>query len=902
VTAGAWTVAPGFAVRVAGLPATALAALRFEQSFALAKELTDLGDWLAAEGASVSETLHGVIAGADAPALRPRLIGLRRALYRVRFPSKGECAPAVMALLPPDVQEAVTAWLERFSDLQAGRRRLDALLAEEAAAKREALLLAAEHPGFRRALSQASPALFDELEKWRQAPQRTPSAKMQQRLANYLSRAAAKTSPYSTFTVSGLGAWTERGDGVRLHPSGDPACVIELDGAYLEGVRRALAVHPQLLPAACVRLNASATPAGERLAFIGPPPAEAIVTIDPSPVRRCIDALQRLNEPTAGDLADHLQAATGATRAGTIRHIRSLVDAGLVQANAPVSDNSVDPMGELGSWVAAQPPDGALGAIVPLIADVRRELRRDVPIGDVDGHKVRLHRLQASMRRLGAELGLPSGSSGALRGASGPAGGAPQPALHESAIAGGRLATCSLHRWQPALDDLDVVRRFLALFDAKLPTRLELGTWMRDRFGSGQSVPFLQLYRKVQEEVALQRRGVPVPGAPDLARWTGAIASPRSPAPETAPTSRLALLAALQSEARAAVLSCGDDDGIVRVDPVVLAKLVSSWPEWVRPPASVACYVQPMPCEDTDDLRLVLNVVHGGHGRGLGRLRHLVRQAHGTDPLPQDLDGSAGRVVLAELGGLHASTLNARAASTFYEVEYPFTVSERPASQRIRLGDLSAVHDAACDLVTLRAASPQGQVVPLHLGMSADFLLPPAARFLERAFGAAYLVHPSMLPLAPPGQYWRPGEIVRSPRIEVGHVVVQRARWFVPAHAVPSRAAGETDGTFLLRLLAWLRREELPTACFVRAWGDDLRGEQAKTRKPMYIDFASGFLTGLFEREVRNAKLVLFDEALPSPADAFLTERASDPHDPSLDDRRVIELMVQIGDADASDG
>ena len=64
MTAGAWTVAPGFAVRVAGMPVTALAALRFEQSFALAKELTDLGDWLAAEGASVSETLHGVIADA----------------------------------------------------------------------------------------------------------------------------------------------------------------------------------------------------------------------------------------------------------------------------------------------------------------------------------------------------------------------------------------------------------------------------------------------------------------------------------------------------------------------------------------------------------------------------------------------------------------------------------------------------------------------------------------------------------------------------------------------------------------------------------------------------------------------------------------------------------------------
>src|SRR5439155_10458868 len=139
------------------------------------------------------------------------------------------------------------------------------------------------------------------------------------------------------------------------------------------------------------------------------------------------------------------------------------------------------------------------------------------------------------------------------------------------------------------------------------------------------------------------------------------------------------------------------------------------------------------------------------HGRGLSRVRHLVRQAHGIDPLPQDLDATDGPFVLAELGGLHGSTLNARVASTFYELEYPFTVSERPGSQRIRLGELTAAHDPDEDLVTLHAASPEAQVVPLHLGMSADFLLPPAARFLERAFGAAYLVHPSMLPLAPPG-------------------------------------------------------------------------------------------------------------------------------------------------------
>jgi hypothetical protein len=117
---------------------------------------------------------------------------------------------------------------------------------------------------------------------------------------------------------------------------------------------------------------------------------------------------------------------------------------------------------------------------------------------------------------------------------------------------------------------------------------------------------------------------------------------------------------------------------------------------------------------------------------------------------------------------------------------------------------------------------------------------------------------------------------------------VQRTRWFVPTTLVPTRAPGEADADFLLRLLGWLRGRGLPTACFVRAWGDDLRGDRAKSRKPLYIDFASLFLVGLFEREVRASTLVLFDEALPAPADAPCPPGAPP---------RVTELVIEISDA-----
>src|SRR5262249_42524773 len=276
------------------------------------------------------------------------------------------------------------------------------------------------------------------------------------------------------------------------------------------------------------------------------------------------------------------------------------------------------------------------------------------------------------------------------------------------------------------------------------------------------------------------------PAAADLWTTRGPAALPLAPPKvENLRLDRLHLLDKLQAQARETALGCPGPDGVVRVDPGVLIGLVATWPEWITAPDSVGYYVQPYWSGQT--LGLVFNTAHGGHGRGRSRLRHFISRATAAGGTPEPWRPHApssgtnhhqerarpSGPVLAELSGTFSSTVNVRLPTLSYEIDYPFTVSGRPQAQQIPLHDLNVVHDPRTDLVSLFSTRLGTQVLPRHLGMLADFILPPAAQLLVRAFGGAGLMHASMPPLIrmdwmQPSQPDEPGEIVRNPRVEVG--------------------------------------------------------------------------------------------------------------------------------------
>ncbi|WP_214326882.1 lantibiotic dehydratase [Nonomuraea sediminis] len=770
------TAAPDVAVRRCGLPAAALRSLRWEESHALVLRLLAEGGRLSAEGERLAEELTGVVGELDGSALRPVVIGLRRALHARRTPK--EWNAEVRAALPEGIARRIEEWTRAMAAHGHELARLPGLVERESAAKQDELRAIAADPGFRRGLALAGPELAAELDRWIADPARTPKPQKLIRLAKYVARAAAKTSPYSMFTGTGPALW---GDSESVH-----------DTELLPVLEPAGHPRPETLPA-LVRLNPSATVIGDRVEFVGPPPDEPLVGLGlTDAVRACLRAVEGTDWTTLDDLA----AALGADHASVARFAGALLRAGLLEPHP------------------AEPARDDLAQAQHTTDPARfRRLLADIP-GE----------------------------------------------LHEVAVSTTPMATLRHDRWQERLHDLDVVRRWLAVFDAKTPMRLAVADLLHKRYGTAPKVPFLTLHRLVQEAVAASD--------PELstflaAAWTQPLAGSSLPLVRE--------LDRFRAEARTLALSAEDATGTSRVPIEALEAQLAERPAWIATPRSSACYVQVA----GDDL--VLNVIHGGHGRALRRLDHLIERASGLTVAPPLLEDPEG-AVYAELTGSLGSTLNNRPPSTLHQIDYPHSPAAGPGENRLPLRDLHVVIDPATGLPALWSDRLGLQVVPLHLGMAAEFQLPPAARFIERVFGPGYLLHPSSPPLIRLDRV--PGTVTRYPRVEAGRVVVQRRRWLSPAADLPMRAKGEGDAAFLLRLAAWLGEHGIPERTFVRAWPEQTGAGQDKARKPLYLDLGDLFLVKVFERQVRGCAFALFEEALPDPLDV---------------QDRVTEYLVEVG-------
>jgi hypothetical protein len=872
-------------VRVAGLPLTSLDRLRFEDSFGLAGDIVRLRDRLGTAGSALSEALYPVIGGLTGPAGKPGLVGLRRALHQVRLPGSREWNPLTRAALPADVLGQVTAWIADLERHNRMRAELAGVLSAETEKKQEILRDESGHPGFRRALSQASSSLSAELAKWLADEDHKPRRQALARLAKYMARAAMKTSPYSTFTVTGAGTWTQDGPATAFSRA-QVAGVLELDGFLLQQLSRLLCLDPLLSPFLPVRVAPSLTRTGDRVTFTGPPPREPIVSMPAAPaVLACLRILANGSAVPFGQLRDQLAGTSG--KAAVDRFLNALLDAGLLEWQMPFHDQAMDPLGDLAHWVMAHGGQHFAGAVTR-IGRVREQLRALVPVEDVDGQVARQNELERAVIDLGTHVGMPLV----------PGEGQASFAFRENAVFTSPVVQCALPQWQPALDDLDRVRRWLAPFDVGLPLRVALGQFVGERFGQGASVPLLAVHRAIQETVSAGISPEQSDAAQEIARFFDTSPLRQMDGHFESPLARLRELERVRAQARAALLGTGD--GAV-VDPGALDRLTADWPQWIAPPASLACYVQQF---QGDDMNLVLNSAHTGHGRGRSRSSRLILDANGTVPPIDIRDGEPGSPVYAELGGLAISALNRRTASLPYEIDYPLATSSRPVDERIPLGELTVVHDPARQLVRLFSPALGREVRSLHVGMMSDFLLPPVARLLVQAFGATHYVHPGIPLLSTHTDTVATDRVTHHRRVTVGRVVVQRARWHVPMDQFPLRDKGETADAHLLRLRGWLHGQSIPAQCFVRAWAGDLTGAEDstegwekwvfdKSRKPVYVDFANVYLVMALDQMLRDpVPVVILEEALPSRADAL---------SPETGDPRVTEFVVEISGKEHGD-
>ncbi|MGW3041127.1 lantibiotic dehydratase [Kitasatospora sp. NPDC001159] len=518
------TVAPTFGVRVAGLPATVTERLVDKRLRHALLATAHTATELTARAAALSDRCHAVIGALPDPAAKPKLVALRRRVHQLRDTSRLLADPLVAAALGEELAADVAEFGHSVGRYRAERAELPALLAEAERAVTADLREIGNHPRFDQGLAHASPTL-------REVLRRRPGRGELIRLAVYVARAAVKTSPFSTFTASGLGRFVPDGPALRWTATASARSVVELDLAALVplAAERAGASRTR------VAVNPSARVVSGAVQFLGPAPREELLSLPlTASLRHCLRAAAArptLAELTAGLPAPPEQAAG---------YLRSLLAAGLLLARSDLDEHGPDPLGQL-------------TRCAPELAPVRETLRA---YAHADG---------SGRAALGATLSerlAPLGVTGRLR-----------DVVTEQSVIPGVVVEAGLPSWQAALDDLALACRLLAVFDHTLPFKLAVASFVRERFGARTPVPFDRFYAELVRGGREAMRLHPAAVAFAATGLTGTLAA--------SPIAEVRRLVGLIGEVRRSL-----------PDRRRIARVLDALPAWVRPVGSVAVYAQ----------------------------------------------------------------------------------------------------------------------------------------------------------------------------------------------------------------------------------------------------------------------------------------------------------------------
>ncbi|MFD8004148.1 lantibiotic dehydratase [Streptomyces mirabilis] len=851
-----YVLGPAAVVRLAGSPVAALDGLRCARSWHTAQELVRLRAEITDATGALSDLLHAAIGAAGDGELKARLVAVRRAVHRGR-----RVDPARLADVPADVLTPVREWTARVAERDRLLAALPGWLEEDWAASYESLRDAARVPAFQLGLVHANPDMFLTLRKWF-GTGRAPQRQSVLRLAQYLARSAAKTSPYSTFTSSGLAAWGRADDIVEW--SGRlaegrlvAATATEISVGSLHRIARALCERPEFVGGCRVRINPSATATDGALVFLGRRPVEYVHTLALTPtLRRVMELTTR--ESTLDDLRGRLRALASDGHQADV-FLRRLVALGLLELVPPLADQTPDPVADLRAWLHAHRQPGlerldrtlhgvheALSTYPTITAPADRVAVRDAVIRGLDTalREVGDH-AHANNPKLAKEFARYS--------------------FYENAVYPGTTAVLDRRSWQPLLDDLDAVRTLLGLIGPDLPFKLTLGSLFQSRYPDGVEVPLLVFYRDVLAEQSAGAGSDPAPAGPS------ALAHSRFAGPDSPVEAVRELYRLRTASKRLLGERTPDRDGVVRVRPEEVRALAETWPDWVRTPTSVAVYCQL--ADAAHGPELVVNSIGCGFGRGRNRVRQILDVLDLRADLPAEpgLAASRGDVLFAEFEAVARSAVNVRKPGVRLVVDYPGVRSVREADDLLPVNDLYVRRgdDGLLALVSRRLGK---RICPVHPGLGADRLLPPAARFMLEAFGESntwFGAHTELRMTSDP----RADNGVRHlPRLMVGNVVLRRAMWMTRADRLPRRADATTDAAWMLRMAGWLAEHGIPERCFVTvldpaALGQGENGQgPSNDTKPNYVDFASMLLLlGLERRLAEPNAIVQISEMVPDP-------------------------------------
>ncbi|MFD3664671.1 lantibiotic dehydratase [Streptomyces sp. NPDC058659] len=786
--------------RVGGLPTEALDLIGSATRRAIA-EAADAHAELERRRPAVEDACFPLVPLLDDEVpLRRQVLAAKRAAHRLRaLPWGDELPPRIAELAGPEAAAGFRGWQAAVRLRDEAARRLDVLLAEDRAAAPAALAGHLADPGFARAAALAAP---DWLRHGR--PRRRPAETRNLRtLYSYVSRAAVKTSPFSTLTTVGEGGSTGAAEAAAPAPHADASAVhTSAPHADASAVRTAHADTPAVHTSAPAAHSYAATALAQlalrclareagtagllryRLAPLRPggPDAPGGLVLLPEPVAdgglawrldRVVEADHAAPwlsgfAPDAEHSLDGLLSGLGGP--DPFRRFRRLLDTGLI-APVPPWRRGGDPMGAVAELLAGHPEDGIAGEV--------RELRDSAAALCAAGEDERTETLTRARRTAGRwarRAGLDRFASGEV--------------LYEDVASDLAL---------PRILDVPEVRADLTELGRRMRPfvfRSHLYDVLVDRFtaeyGPGGTCTDVLGF--------LMRVAVDGDAQPDLDQASVADRAERETAGERA------WLPVGPSSAPPAA--------------AVLFQLAATGPQAVR----------------GGDYQLVVNQFNPGTGGLVTRFGPLLGEGF-RDRLREHVRACwPGRTCRELVLWTEINTAQSRSAGLLPPLLLP---GEIPAADGLDLADTVLTHDPGDGTLALRdrAGDPVGLA---YLGLVPPHLFPPFARLLAVLADPWVNGSPHSDYVLPFGlQEQRTDEIVPMPRTGFGRVTVSRASWVVPAAELPVPRPGESDAETALRAEAFRRAHGLPEEVFCHRLTGFGPGEQGTDRKPLWVSLTS---------------------------------------------------------------
>jgi hypothetical protein len=232
---------------------------------------------------------------------------------------------------------------------------------------------------------------------------------------------------------------------------------------------------------------------------------------------------------------------------------------------------------------------------------------------------------------------------------------------------------------------------------------------------------------------------------------------------------------------------------------------------------------------------------------------------------------------------------------TPWALETPGGLNTNP-DNTIPLSDLTLRFDETVQQLKISSAHAGCDIEPVHLGFLRDLNLPDQVLVLRA-------LSPRIAEETAPERADVYGLIDRSdvlralplrrhrPRVQVGKLVLARARWAVPLAEIPMKQSKESHAMYFRRLSRWRVANDLPSRGFVKRLRTGVVDPESYA-PPQYLDFNTQFGSSLLQRLLpADGKgcgvdgWLLISELLPAPERALL----------SIDGRsHVAEMLVEF--------